>query len=79
MNVPLPTCDAGHDYSEPYVERLRGASGVTIVRRVKSCLGCNRTVEVFEPYERVAASRIKSYPLDSFPFTYDATDLAEPQ
>lgn len=61
-NMPYHPCEAGHDYSEPYIERLKGANGVTIVRKVKSCLGCNKTLEVFDsPYETVRAGRIKTY------------------
>ncbi len=45
--MPLPTCDAGHDWSATYRERLRGASGVLIVRYMQQCLGCKKTREVF--------------------------------
>lgn len=62
--MPLPSCDAGHDYSEPYTERLKGANNVTIVRLVKSCLGCGKVVEVTAPAPKLPLSeRIKSYDL----------------
>lgn len=62
--MPLPSCDAGHDWSEPYTERLRGARNVLIVRLVKQCLACKKTVEVMHPAPKLPLSeRIKSYDL----------------
>lgn len=61
-DMPYHPCEAGHDWSDVYNERLKGANGVTIVRRMKSCLGCQKTQEVFDqPYETVRAGRIKTY------------------
>jgi hypothetical protein len=60
--MPLPSCSAGHDYSEPSVERLRGANGVTILRKIKVCLGCGKEVEVPESYE---VERIKVHPVET--------------
>lgn len=60
--MPLPTCDAGHDYSEPYTERLRGHHNVLIVRLVKSCLACGKVVEVTLPAPKLPVSeRIQQY------------------
>lgn len=62
--MPLPSCQGGHDYSEPYYERLRGHNNVLIVRLVKECLACHKTIEVFEPTPKLPVSeRIKSYDL----------------
>ncbi len=58
--MPLPSCQGGHDWSDSYTERLKGASGVTILRKVRQCLGCKRTVEVPESYE---IERVQSYPV----------------
>ncbi len=57
--MPIPPCTEGHDMSEPYTERLRGASGVTIVRLVRQCISCRKTVEVPESY---MVERVRTYP-----------------
>jgi hypothetical protein len=52
--MPLPTCEAGHDYSLPFTIRERRGK-VLVVHRVKECLGCTKRVEVFEDPEFVKA------------------------
>ncbi len=56
--MPLD-CFGLHDWSEPYVERLKGARGVVILRKLRSCLACHKEVEVPESYE---VERVTVYP-----------------
>ncbi len=63
--MPIPPCTEGHDWSEPYTERLRGHNNVLIVRLVKQCLGCKKIVEVYEPAPRLPVSdRIQKIPFE---------------
>lgn len=59
-SMPLHPCDAGHDYSEPFIERSKPGK-VTIVRKVKECLGCGKKVEVFTDPSFYQSQRIKTY------------------
>lgn len=61
--MPLD-CHGLHDWSEPYTERLRGHNNVLIVRLVKECLACHKTIEAMEPAPRLSVSdRIQQFPL----------------
>ncbi len=61
--MPLPSCQAGHDWSLPFTLRTKPESGrITRLKRVKECLSCGKQVEVFdEPRINYPSERIQVY------------------